>query len=163
MRIRPVRAADAPALAALLNEIIARGGTTALERPFTPDELSDAMLIGPGVVCCFVADDDASLLGFQALTRSDHLPEGVGDIGTFTRVGQAQKGVGSRLFAATRQAAEAKGLTALNATIRADNLGGLAFYGRLGFIDHAVRRAVRLSDGTPVDRVSKRYALGRSN
>ncbi|MDN3568051.1 hypothetical protein ACFQY5_02430 [Paeniroseomonas aquatica] len=48
--IRPVRAADAPGLAALLNAIIARGGTTALEAPFTPEQLSRAMLAGPGVI-----------------------------------------------------------------------------------------------------------------
>ena len=161
-RIRPVRDTDSPALATLLNEIIVRGGTTALEQPFTPAGLSEAMLAGPSVYCCFVAEDaSGGLVGFQALTRSDHVPDGVGDIGTFVRVGHGQKGAGLRLFAATRQAAEAKGLTAINAIIRADNIGGLAFYGRLGFVDDGVRRGVPLSDGMPVDRISKRYTLGR--
>ena len=36
LQIRPVLDTDAPALAALLNEVIARGGTTALEQLFTP-------------------------------------------------------------------------------------------------------------------------------
>jgi hypothetical protein len=49
---------------------------------------------------------------------------------------------------------------AINATIRADNVGGLAFYSRLGFTDHGISRAVPLRDGTPVDRVSKRFILG---
>jgi len=160
LTIRPVLDADAPALAALLNEIIARGGTTALERPFTPKALSEAMLTGPDVYCCFVAEDaSGGLVGFQALTRSDHVPEGVGDIGTFARVRHGRKGTGSRLFAATRQAAGERGLTAINATIRADNAGGLAFYGRLGFVDDEIHRAVPLSDGTPIDRISKRYVL----
>ena len=164
LRIRPVRDTDASTLAALLNEIIARGGTTALEQPFTPAALSEAMLTGPDVYCCFVAEDAArDLVGFQALTRSDHVPEGVGDIGTFARVQHVQKGAGSRLFVATRQAAEEKGLTAINATIRADNVGGLAFYGRLGFIDDHIHRALPLSDGTPVDRISKRYTLRRGD
>ena len=160
IRVRPARGADAAALATLLNEIIGRGGTTALEQQFTPAALTDAMLTGPDVYCCFVAEDPGGqLLGFQALTRSDHVPDGVGDIGTFTRVGQSQKGVGSRLFAATCRAAREKGLTALNATIRADNLGGLAFYDRLGFTEHDVRRGVPLSNGASVDRISKRFAL----
>lgn len=160
MKIRPVQDMDAPALADMLNEIIARGGTTALEEPFTPKALADGMLTGPDVICCFVAeDDDGSLKGFQSLVRFESLPEGVGDIATFSRVGQVQQGTGTRLFAATRQAARQQGLVAINATIRADNVGGLAFYSRLGFMDHAIRRAVPLRDGTPVDRLSKRYIL----
>lgn len=99
------------------------------------------------------------MIGFQALTRSDHVPEGVGDIGTFARVQHVQKGTGSLLLAATKRADGKRGLTALNATRRADNAGGLAFYRRLGFVDDEIHRAVPLSDGTVVDRISKRYAL----
>ena len=39
LQVRPVTSADAPELADLLNAIIARGGTTALEEPFTPERL----------------------------------------------------------------------------------------------------------------------------
>ncbi|MEM9148767.1 MAG: GNAT family N-acetyltransferase, partial [Pseudomonadota bacterium] len=52
------------------------------------------------------------------------------------------------------------GLIALNATIRADNRVGLAYYSRMGFQDYAVRPAVPLADGSPVDRISKRFDLG---
>jgi L-amino acid N-acyltransferase YncA len=161
VEVRPVREADAADLAELLNEIIARGGTTALEEPFTPASLAETYLTGPDVISCMVAVDRASgrLLGFQTLIREDHLPEDVGDIGTFARVGGTQRGVGTALFAATRAAADAKGLSAINATIRADNTGGLAFYGRMGFIDHSVRPAIPLKDGRPVDRINKRYSL----
>ena len=162
--IRPVRPEDAAELADLLNAIIARGGTTALEAPFTPQALTEAYLTGPDVVCCFVAVDRACgrLEGFQTLGAYPGLPEDVGDIGTFARVGNAQRGVGSMLFAATSAEARKRGLTAVNATIRADNTGGLAFYSRLGFVDHAVREAVPLADGTLVDRISKRYRLDRT-
>ena len=162
MFIRLVAAADAPALASLLNEIIARGGTTAFQRPFTPQRLAEIMLMGRSVICCFVAEEsDGGLGGFQSLVRSENLPDDIGDIATFSRVGQTQKGIGSQLFAATRAEARRQGLTAISATIRADNAGGLAFYDRLGFTDHSIDRAVPLLDGAAIDRISKRYALGR--
>ncbi len=159
--IRPVRQVDAEELSILLNEIIARGGTTALEDPFEPSDLARAMLTGPDVICCFVAAERSTgkLIGFQTLERSNRLPGHFGDIGTFARVGLTQKGVGSALFDVMRTEARQAGLTAINATIRADNRGGLAFYRRLGFVDHEVTPAVPLKDGTPVDRISKRYSL----
>lgn len=162
LTIRPVLPEDAAALAELLNAIIARGGTTALQRPYTPDALADAYLTGPQVLCCFVAADGETgrLEGFQTLGRLASLPGDVGDIGTFARVGGTQRGVGSALFAATRARARELGLVALNAVIRADNVGGLAFYARQGFVDHDVARAVPLADGTTVDRIIKRFALG---
>jgi L-amino acid N-acyltransferase YncA len=162
IEVRPVAPADAAELADLLNAIIARGGTTALEEPYTPEKLADAYLTGPDVLCCFVAVDPRTgrIEGFQTLGRYATLPADIGDIGTFARVGGTQRGVGSALFAATRTRAHRLGLTAINATIRADNEGGLAFYARQGFVDHDVIRAVPLKDGTPVDRIMKRYALG---
>ena len=161
LQVRPARDADAAELAELLNEIIARGGTTALQEPFTPARLAETYLTGPEVISCVVAanGETGRLEGFQTLIHEDDLPPDIGDIGTFARVGGTQRGVGTALFAATRAAALLKGLSAINATIRADNTGGLAFYGRMGFVDHSVRPAVPLKDGTPVDRINKRYAL----
>lgn len=159
--VRPVTSADAAELAELLNAIIARGGTTALETPFTPERLDAAYLTGPDVLCCHVAvGPDGRLEGFQTLIREHDIPADWGDIGTFTRVDGIQKGVGTALFAATRARARAMGLKGINATIRADNTGGLAFYAKMGLEDYAVDRARPLKDGTPVDRIRKRYLLG---
>jgi len=160
--VRPVTPADAPELAELLNAIIERGGTTALEHPFTPDQLDATYLTGPKVISCMVAVDEESgrLEGFQTLVREAHLPEGWGDIGTFTRVDGIQRGVGSALFAATRDHARSLGMEAVNAEIRADNKGGLTFYGKQGFKDYRVEPARPLRDGTPMDRMFKRYMLG---
>lgn len=158
--VRPVRDSDAAELADLLNAIIARGGTTALEEPFTAQRLAAAYLTGPKVICCFVAEDAAGrLAGFQTLGRDPDLPDGWGDIGTFARVDGTQRGVGTALFAATVAYARQAGLAGVNATIRADNTGGLAFYGRMGFRDHDVTPAVPLKDGAPVDRIHKRLSL----
>ena len=57
--VRPATDADAPALADLLNAIIARGGTTSLEAPFTPERLARSYLTGPKVISCFAAFDGA--------------------------------------------------------------------------------------------------------
>lgn len=158
--VRPTVHADAPALADLLNEIIAAGGTTAYETPFTPQAFADAHIDGPGVITSVLAEDgDGRAMGFQILLASDKLGPGWGDIGTFARRGSTTRGIGSALFAATRAAAIAAGLKAINATIRADNMGGLAFYAKMGFVDYAIARAVPLADGTPVDRVSRRFDL----
>lgn len=165
LEVRPVRPEDASELADLLNQVIAQGGTTALEEPFTPEALAEAYLIGPNVICCFVAADRPAgrLEGFQTLGRYPTLPDDVGDIGTFARVGGIQRGVGSALFAATRAEAVRRGITAINATIRADNTGGLAFYSRMGFADHAVQPSVPLKNGVLVDRISKRYRLSSAD
>jgi len=164
LRVRPVTSADAPELAELLNAIIARGGTTALEQPFTPERLDETYLTGPKVLSCVVAldSDSGRIEGFQALTREPYIPDDWGDIGTFTRVHGIQRGVGSALFAATRDRARALGLAAINAKIRADNTGGLTFYGKLGFEDYKVDRAIPLGDGKPIDRINKRYVLDGS-
>lgn len=160
LTVRPVDVNDAAELAELLNAVIAAGGTTALEVPFTPERLDETYLTGPNVHCCFVAeDDDGTLLGFQTLGRYPGLPDDVGDIATFARVGATRRGIGSELLEATGARAVELGLKAINATIRSDNVGGLAFYSGQGFEDHGVTEGVPLRDGTPVDRVHKRLAL----
>ena len=159
--IRDVAPGDAAELADLLNAIIARGGTTALETPLTPVGLAAAYLLGPDVLCCFVAVERTTgqIAGFQTLGRLAGLPADIGDIGTFARVDGNQRGAGTALFAATRVRAREIGLSAINAVIRADNAGGLAFYTRQGFVDHAVAAGAPLRNGARVDRVIKRFAF----
>ncbi|HEX7694199.1 MAG TPA: GNAT family N-acetyltransferase [Sphingomonas sp.] len=160
LHVRPTTRTDAPTLAELLNEIIAAGGTTAYEAPFAPDAFAEAHIDGPGVITSVMAENgDGRAMGFQTLLRSEKLGPEWGNIATFARHGATARGIGSALFAATRTAAVAAGLTTLNATIRADNAGGLAFYSRMGFVDYAVAHGVKLADGTPVDRISRRFAL----
>ncbi len=160
IRVRPAATADVPELCSFLNEIIRIGGTTANETPFTAESFIAHYLAGPGFVSCFVAEDaDGRPCAFQALERYDALPEGWADIGTFSRPDAKVRGAGTALFAATRENARAVGLKVINATIRADNKGGLAYYGKMGFVDYKVDKAVPLKSGLPVDRVSKRFLL----
>ena len=101
----------------------------------------------------------AELSGFQTVVRETTIEEGWGDIGTWVRANGKRRGVGSALFDATVHTARDSGLTMLNATIRADNKGGLSFYDKLGFRDYRVEKGVPLKNGASVDRFKKRYGL----
>ena len=160
MIIRPATSADAAAMTALQNEIIAIGGTTAYQRPRHEDEVREDYITAPEAVCCHVAvDDNGTLLGFQALGRWPGLPAGWADIGTFVTPARQRSGAGAALFAATAAAARAAGITTINATIRADNVPGLGYYARRGFIIYATDPDWALDDGRVVGRVSKRFDL----
>jgi L-amino acid N-acyltransferase YncA len=160
LRIRPAIAADAGPLCAILNEIIAIGGTTAFESPLSLAQFDAEFLCGDRYICCLMAATAAGeALGFQSLVRKPGLADGWADIATFTRREPRTPGVGAALFEATKRAARALGLAAINATIRADNYAGIPYYEKIGFQTYAVARAVPLKDGTPVDRVSKVYRL----
>ena len=153
---------DAPVLADLLNEIIAIGGTTAHEAPFSPMAFAGHYLTGPDAVCCHAAFDGTRALGFQVLATDPSLPPGWLDIGICVRPAARGTGAGTALFAATLAAtlATARGKAGvINATIRADNAMGLRYYTRTGFQDYATDPAFSLQDGRVVGRVSKRYDL----
>jgi GNAT superfamily N-acetyltransferase len=114
------------------------------------------------------AESDGAPAGFQALWRADTtrtdpvaLPPGWAAIASFVKVGLTGQGIGRSLFAATTAAARAAGITTIDATIRADNRSGLTFYSALGFRDYAAIPAVPLRNGTPVDRIRKRFDLPR--
>ncbi len=158
LSVRPFRPGDEGALTAILNDIIAAGGTTANETPFTPERLRATHLDGPTVLCCHVVLDGEAPVGFQVLNANPRLPQGWGDIASFTRRDPPVRGAGTALFAATCARARALGIPTLNATIRADNAPGLAYYAKMGFVDYEVLRAVPLSDGTPVDRIRRKRA-----
>lgn len=159
LTVRPARPSDAEAMADLLNRIIAIGGTTAHEDPFSPDRILTDYIDGPHTLTCFAGLDGDRLIGFQATERHPGLPEGWADIGTFVLPGIQRGGVGSALFAATKAATRAAGITTINATIRADNAPGLGYYARCGFSDYAHDPDFALNDGTRVGRISRRFDL----
>jgi len=156
--IRPATDADAEAMCAVINPIIADGRTTAHRNPFDAARMIHHYIAPETGVSCVVAEVDGQILGYQALDRS-HVPEGWGSIGSFVSVEAQGMGLGHKLFAATREAARAAGLIAIDATIRTDNVPGLGFYAKLGFVDYDRIEGLALSDGTIVDRIRKRYDL----
>jgi len=144
----------------ILNDIIAAGGTTAFEIPFSEALFTQSYLNVADKICCHVAlDDHGAVAGFQWLGTYDELPDDCADIATFTRRQPVLRSAGRALFDETIKIAVAHGFASINATIRADNLFGLSYYEKMGFRDFSVAYGVPLRDGTPVNRISKRYEL----
>jgi L-amino acid N-acyltransferase YncA len=159
MKVRKAASADADELSELLNDIIRAGGTTAIETPLSAAEFADWFITGEFPLACHVAESDGALVGFQSLSVFGDPPKGTADIATFARMNPKTKGAGSALFPATRSTAEALGLELINATIRADNVSGLAYYEKMGFETYDRLIQVPLLDGTPVDRIKKRFVV----
>ena len=159
IHVRPAAPFDAGAMAALLAEIIAAGGTTALAGPVTGDDLRDWMA-EPGTLW-HVAEEGGDVAGFQWI--GPHPAEGACDIATFVDRRRHGLGTGGRLFEITARAARAAGHAWINATIRADNAGGLAFYRSRGFEPYDRETGHTLADGRTVDRVRMRYELSSAS
>ncbi|MFN0114290.1 MAG: GNAT family N-acetyltransferase [Paracoccaceae bacterium] len=157
--VRTATPQDAPTLAALLNAIIAAGGTTAYQTPLTADEFNLFYLAGPGSIAAFVVQSGPMTVGFQVLEAHPSLPRGWADIGTYVAEAARGAGAAAALFRATRAIAARRGIATINATIRADNPGGLRYYDKMGFTDYAADPDWALDDGTRVGRVSKRFDL----
>lgn len=157
--IRAATPDDIPALANILNALIDAGGTTALEIPFSYEDFDRQFVSGANVVCCHVAIDQATrhALGFQMLERDRDPASDRIDIATFARSEPKVVGVGTVLFAVTKARAQALGIPTIIAEIRADNRGGLAYYDKMGFRTFKTLPSVPLRDGTPVDRILKRF------
>ncbi|MEM7520819.1 MAG: GNAT family N-acetyltransferase [Pseudomonadota bacterium] len=147
-------------MARLLNEIIAEGGTTALTRPVTAEDLAEWMAFAPDKSAWHVAlDAQEKVVGFQWIEPKAELPAEAIDIATFVQIGQTGLGIGSKLFEATKTAARALGCKWINANIRADNEGGLIYYQSRGFQDYGRLEGYELADGEIVDKRLKRYDL----
>ena len=159
---RPAADNDIEGMRTLLNEIIRVGGTTAITNELSPDEMREWFISGEAVVSCFVAvDSDGTIAGFQSLSKYDSLPAGWVDIATFASRSRHQSGVGTALFARTREAASKLGVATINATIRVVNEGGLAYYGRMGFTTYLVEDGDPQAQGRVFNRIHKRFDLAQ--
>ncbi len=152
--------ADVEGMRTLLNEIIRIGGTTAITNELSPDEMRDLFFSGEKVVSCFVAvDSDGAIVGFQSLSKDGSVPAGWVDIATFASQSRHKSGVGSALFVSTRGAASKLGFTAINATIRVVNEGGLAYYRSMGFETYLFEEGDPQAQGRVFNRVHKQFTL----
>lgn len=155
MLIRPATHLDAPAMTAILNAIIAIGGTTAHENPKTEATVAKDYITSPDVLAASVAEAAGTIIGWQSVGWYHCNPE----IGTFVQPGTQGTGIGAQLFDLTCATLRANGITYIIATIRADNLPGLAYYARAGFRDIGHDPDFALSTGQKVGRVIRRIDL----
>ncbi len=163
--VRAALPSDALAMSALLNEVIAAGGTTAHQRPFerSPDAapLHRAGRAGRMHGRRDGRQDRGVSMPRLAKRRRRSVSRSWAIIATFAQVGMTGSGIGTALFAATKAMAARAGVRTIDATIRADNTGGLRYYAKMGFRDYDRLTSVPLRDGTPVDRIRKRFDLAR--
>jgi L-amino acid N-acyltransferase YncA len=160
IHIRHAGAMDARDMAELLNAIIREGGSTAITQEITRETVLDWVdQAAPNSLWHVAEDDTGAILGFQYVKPNPKLPPEACDIATFVKLGTTGLGIGSNLFETTKTAARALGYRWINATIRADNTGGLAYYQSRGFEDYARLPDQKLSNGQIVDKISKRFDL----
>lgn len=158
MIVRPAHDLDAGEIAALLTDIIAIGGTTALTGTVSREDILGWMS-RPGGAWHVAETVEGEILGFQYLVSSSSLPPEAVDIATFAKPGKQGLGIGSKMFEATRKVARDMGYEWINANIRADNFGGLAYYQSRGFEDYGKIEGYQMADGRVVDKILKRLDL----
>jgi len=158
LSIRDATSADAEAIVAILNPIIEARIYTVFDAPFSVEAERDYINRFParGVWKVAVSEADRRIVGFQVMepfgpyTRAfDH----VGTLGTYVDLGLRRRGIASRLFAATFDAAVRKGYEKAFTFVRADNRAALDTYLRQGFeIVGTARRHTKI-DGRFVDEI----------
>ncbi len=157
-RVRPAVNGDAAQMVTLLNAIITVGGTTAHQTPLDIATMRAQYIAPPALISCHVAISNGRLSGIQFLGW-DNSRDGWAIIASFVSPDRAQMGIGQKLFWATRFAAKAAHVKTIDATIRADNIAGLKYYSGLGFTDYDTIPLTPLHDGSPIDRIRKRFDL----
>ncbi|MGV8954851.1 MAG: GNAT family N-acetyltransferase [Cypionkella sp.] len=155
MIVRAATLHDAAAMAVVLNRIIEIGGTTAHLTPKSAQDIAAQYIDGEATLTCVVAEVEGAIIGWQAIGWW----QGVGHIGSFVSPDTQAKGTGAALFALTCELARGTGLREIYADIRADNVPGLAYYARIGFVDIGSDADFALTDGRVVGRVQRRFDL----
>lgn len=158
--LRPAGPADARDIAAMLSGVLATADTSAIAGPVGGDTIRRWMASAPDRARWTVAEDAAgAILGLQWIEPHALLPPEAADIATFVVPGRRQVGIGSALFAVTEAAARDLGYGWINATIRADNAGGIVYYRSRGFRPWKTETDVEIRPGKRVDRIAMRYDL----
>jgi ribosomal protein S18 acetylase RimI-like enzyme len=154
--IRRATVADAPGVAAVLNAVIAEGGCTLFDKPFSDAE-EEAFIASLGDrAALHVAVAHESIVGVQCVDRFATYADSVrhiAHIGTWLLPACRGQGIGKRLwsesFAFARQCGYRKALI----SVLAHNDRALRFYRSLGFTDIGVARDHVQLNGTFHDEI----------
>ncbi len=137
--IRPVTPEDAGIVSRILNEIVAGGRHSVLDRTFSEDEERVFIEGFPPRGVFLVAElPERGVVAFQALepylAGSDAFAH-VATMGTWVLESCRRRGLGKALCAVTFAAARENGFEKVFTDIRADNAESLAFHRALGFVE----------------------------
>src|SRR5262245_50302143 len=158
LSIRDATPADADAIVAILNPIVAARVYTVFDAPFTVEGERDYLEKFParGVWKVAERDSDRRVVGFQLMepygpyTRAfDH----VGTLGTYVDLELRRHGIARRLFGATFGAAVRKGYEKAFTLVRADNTAALQTYLGQGFVVIGMAKRHVQIDGHYIDEV----------
>jgi L-amino acid N-acyltransferase YncA len=136
VEIRQATPADSAAISRMLQALTAADRRT---RPSDVDFVRDNYVFARNGVSCFLAmAADGTVLGLQSLKVAEpgnewNVEPGWGIIGTHVSPAAPRRGIGRALFAETRKAALAAGLTRIDASIGANNAEGRAYCEAMGF------------------------------
>jgi RimJ/RimL family protein N-acetyltransferase len=157
IQIRRASVDDAPGIAHIMEVVAAERAYSAIDRAWTVDEQRSYLKSLTTREALHVASaESGGIIGCQGLTRYvPSLPSmaHVGEVGTWVLPEWRGRGVGRRLFEATRSCAAQQGYRKLLCQVRASNSGALAFYGRMGFVECGRLREQVIIDGRADDEI----------
>lgn len=158
LTVRDAEPADAAGLVRVLNPIIEARRYTALDTTFTVEAERDYVIgfPGRGVWKVAVRQPDQTIVGFQVLepyAAYTHAFDHVGTLGTYVDLDLRRQGIARRLFAATLDAARAKGYEKIFTFVRADNPAALQTYLGQGFVVVGNAKRQAKIDGEYVDEI----------
>ena len=136
MHVRPMTAADLPAVRDIFNRAVA--ATTAIwtETPRTePEQAEWFEQKRAGEWPCLVAEEGGAVLGYAALGPFRPQPgfRRTAEHAVYVAEAARRRGVGLALVTAIQAAAAARGLRVVIAAVSGDNPGSLALHAQLGF------------------------------
>jgi phosphinothricin acetyltransferase len=158
--VRPARAEDLPAVAAIYNQGIDDRRATFETRRRDPEELR-SWLDGPPFL---VAERQGRVIGFARVspTSERRVYAGVGEYTVYVERGLRGEGVGHRLLAALLAEAERRGYYKLISRIFATNAPSLALARAAGFREVGVQQRHGRLDGEWKDCVLVEILLGEA-
>ena len=156
LTIRTATAADAAAVAAVMNAVIAEGGLTLFDRPFSEaEERAFIGSLGPRSAL-HVVEIDGAIAGVQSIDLYSNVAASlahVATMGTWLRADARGRGLGRALAERSFPFAIARGYTKIVITVLAGNAPARAFYAALGFEVIGIARAHVKLNGVLRDEV----------